>query len=287
MTTSEFNDIDRYLIDKKGKIIHQVWFGTIPNKRAAKETYKKFKIYRDSWKNKNPEWFHMEWSKEMSDKIVRIFFPKYYDMYKEYPYEIQRCDLVRYFILYRYGGLYVDMDYYCNKPWDEAMYIFKNDFYLVSTPNNGGNYVSNSLMYSKPNHVFWKRLLKMMEKNRNFPIYYTRHMIIMYSTGPGILTRVFDKNKVNLNLASLPSNLFHPYGISDEILSLKNDDIFATHIGKGSWEKNDSKLLIHFYTEWRIILFIIISFLFPICYCIYSQRPITKNMSQNHRNNDS
>ena len=28
------------------------------------------------------------------------------------------------------------------------------------------------------------------------------------------------------------------------------------HIGKGSWEKNDSKLLIHFYTEWRIILFI-------------------------------
>ena len=264
MYISEFNNIDKYLQDKNSRIIHQVWFGTIPNKKEAQKTYKKLQLYRDSWKIKNPNWCHIEWNKEMSDSLVKIHFPKYYNMYKEYPYEIQRCDLVRYFILCRYGGLYVDMDYYCNKPWDEAINKFKNDFYVVSTPNMGGKYVSNSLMYSTPNHIFWKRLFIQMEKKRHSPIYYSRHMIIMYTTGPGILTRVYNQNKKMCKLKSLPADLFHPYGISDQILSLKNDKIFAIHIGKGSWEKNDSKFLIYIYKEWKIVLFIVIFLLIPL-----------------------
>jgi len=256
-------DIDNYLIAQKGKIIHQVWFGTIPNKSEAKKTYIKFKIYRDSWKIKNPTWFHIEWSKQLADQFVKTFFPEHYDMYKTYEYEIQRCDLVRYFCLYRYGGIYADMDYYCNKPFDDALSHFNHDFYLVNTPNVGSSYVSNSLMYSRPGHVFWRRMFLEMEINQKCPMYYSRHLIIMYTTGPGILTRVYNKYKIKDRLKSLPANLFHPYGISDNILSLRNDKIYALHIGKGSWEKKDSKILIYFYKEWRIILFIIGVLLLP------------------------
>ena len=47
-----FENIDKNLLLQKGKIIHQVWFGTIPNKSKAKKTYEKMRIYRNSWKEK-------------------------------------------------------------------------------------------------------------------------------------------------------------------------------------------------------------------------------------------
>lgn len=265
MDTLEFEDVDKYLLAQKGRIIHQVWFGTIPNNKEAKKTYEKFKIYRDSWKIKNPTWFHMEWSKKLSDEIVKTYFPEHYDMYRQYPYEIQRCDLVRYFCLYRYGGIYADMDYYCNRSFDDALIEFPNSFYLVNTPNVGNTYVSNSLMYSEMGHVFWRRLFMEMEKNRDSPIYYSRHLEIMYTTGPGILTRVYNKYKIKDRLKSLPYNLFHPYGIKDDVMSLRNNDkVYAIHLGKGSWEKKDSKILIAIYKEWKIILFTVLVIILPI-----------------------
>ena len=263
MNNLEFDDLDRYLLEQKGRIIHQVWFGTIPNKKEAKKTYNKFKIYRDSWKIQNPTWYHIEWNKKFSEQLAKTFFPKYYNMYKNYTYEIQRCDLVRYFCLYRYGGIYADMDYYCNKPFDEAFKTFSHNFYLVNTPNVGNSYVSNSLMYSTPRHVFWEKLFIEMDKSKTSPIYYSRHLEIMYSTGPGILTRIYDELRIKNKLKSLPHELFHPHGISDDIMTLHNDKVYSIHIGKGSWEKKDSKILIYFYREWRIILFILLTLLIP------------------------
>ena len=162
------------------------------------------------------------------------------------------------------------MDYYCNKPFDEAFMKFGHDFYLVNTPNIGNIFVSNSLMYSRPNHIFWKRLFLEMEMNKECPIYYSRHMIIMYTTGPGILTRVYNKYKIKDKLKSLPYDLFHPYGIKDDKLSLRNDKVYSIHIGKGSWENSDSKCFIYIYREYKILLFVIIILIIPfIIFYIY------------------
>ena len=72
MDNLDLVDLDKCLLAQKGRIIHQVWFGTIPNKIVAKKTYIKFKKYRDSWKIKNPTWFHIEWGKKMSDNFIPI-----------------------------------------------------------------------------------------------------------------------------------------------------------------------------------------------------------------------
>ena len=40
MYISEFNNIDKYLQDKDSRIIHQVWFGTIPNKKMLERHIK-------------------------------------------------------------------------------------------------------------------------------------------------------------------------------------------------------------------------------------------------------
>lgn len=268
MSRLNFDDLDKYLLSQHGKIIHQVWFGTIPNKKEANKYYKTLKRYRDSWKNKNPYWAHIEWNKNMCINLIKNHYPQHLNMFQKYKYEIQRCDSIRYFILHRYGGLYADMDYYCNRSWDEVVKKYSQDLYLVQTPNMGSEkneYVSNSLMYSKPNHKFWPYLFLELNKFQKSPIYYTRHISIMYTTGPGILNRVYGQFKRKLKLSFYPAKLFHPHGISDNITSLTNNkQVYAIHLGKGSWEKHDSKFFLFLFREWKVVLAIIVILLIPL-----------------------
>lgn len=265
--SQKFLDLDVALQKNKNRIIHQIWFGTIPNKSEAKKAYKKLHLYRDSWILKNPSWPRVEWSKDLCISLVKTYYPEHMEMFKKYPYEIQRCDAIRYLILHRYGGIYADMDYYCNRPFDEALSEYKNDIYFVQSPNSLGDnndHISNSLMYSRDNNPFWRVVMLELEKNQVSPKYYSKHVIVMYSTGPGILNRVYNRYKYQYRVKSLPYKLFHPFGIGDEKTLLKsNKDVFAIHLGKGSWEEKDSKFFLFFYTNWRLVLFIILSFLIP------------------------
>lgn len=275
MEELSFEDMDQYLLNQNSKIIHQVWFGTIPNKREAAKTYKKLKVYRDSWINKNPKWFYVSWNLEKCEKLVKHFYPQHLEMYKKYPYIIQKCDAVRYFILHRYGGLYADMDYFCNKPWDEVIKKYPGDIYVVETPNNTGNdkvHVSNSLMYSAvKNHSYWNSIFIEMELKKNSSYYYTsRHITIMMTTGPSIINRIFNKYKYRYKLNHYPFKLFHPYGVTDDAKTLSNcnkeQNVYAYHIQNGCWHKKDTVILNFIYQEYKIILVIIFLLIIPLLF---------------------
>jgi inositol phosphorylceramide mannosyltransferase catalytic subunit len=277
MAQLDFDDFDKYLLEQQGRIIHQIWFGTIPNKKEAKKAYNKLKLYRDSWMIKNPTWFRVEWNKAMCAQFVKSFYPEHTEMFNKYNYEIQRCDAIRYLILHRYGGWYADMDYYCNRPLDEAMNEYKNDIYFVQSPNGiagqDDDHISNSLMYSVQGHSYWKQVMLELEKNQRVPYYYGKHVGVMFSTGPGILNRIYSKYKYRYKVKSLPWKLFHPYGIKDEKLSLMaNKEIFAIHVGKGSWEDKDSKFLLCWVREWKIVLFIVCMFVIPLFMYLFCRK---------------
>lgn len=262
-----FEEFDQVLLTQKGRIIHQVWFGTIPNKKEARKAYKSLKKYRDSWIIKNPTWFRVEWSNALSLTLVKTHYPEYIDMYRRYKYEIQRCDVVRYFILHRYGGLYADMDYACCRPFDEALAEYKGDLYLVQSPNGAYGQVdvfSNSLMYSKPGHVFWRKLFPILAEEQNAYRLFSKHIIVMFSTGPALLSRVFNRFKIRHALSYLPWEKFHPHGIKTELKTLNVDpSIFTVHLGKGSWEESDSKFFIFFVREKWLIIFILMVLAVP------------------------
>lgn len=271
MSHLDFTDFDAYLLQQKGRIIHQIWFGTIPNRKEAKKAYDKLKIYRDSWTIKNPTWCRIEWDRKMCVQLVQSLFPEHLDMFKAYPHEIQRCDAIRYLILYRYGGWYADMDYYCNRPLDEALSAYKNDIYFVQSPNGVAgqdeDHISNSLMYSVPNHPYWNQVMLDLEKNQKAPYFYSRHLAVMFTTGPGILNRIYSRYKYRYKVKSLPWKLFHPYGIKDEKLLLSEDkEVYTIHVGKGSWEERDSKFLIFWVREWKMCLFVLLVLLLPLIF---------------------
>jgi inositol phosphorylceramide mannosyltransferase catalytic subunit len=269
MNSLSFEELDEYLLQKNSKIIHQVWFGTIPSKKEARKTYENLKTYRNSWIVKNPTWFYMSWDLKNCDNLVKKHYPQHLEMYKNFPYTIQRCDTVRYFILHRYGGLYADMDYFCNKPWDDVLKKYRSELYLVETPNNSGFekvHVSNSLMYSKAGHMFWNSLFIDMEINKESPYYYCgKHISIMFTTGPGILNRVFNNHKIRYKLDYYPRDLFHPYGLKNDIkIVSEKPNVYAVHLGRGSWESGDSKIFIFLYQEYKILIFIFLGLMLPL-----------------------
>ena len=267
----DFSDLDSYLIAQKGMIIHQVWFGTIPTKGKSKIQYREWKKYRDSWKIKNPDWYHIEWDRKMCATLVHTFYPEHEEMFTKYSYEIQRCDAIRYFILHRYGGLYADMDCYCNKSWTEVLKEYPQDIYFVQTSVPNGleaEYISNCLMYSKPNHPFWKYFFLELTKNQSYP-YYPRHLQISLTTGLRILDRAYKRTKFKYRLFSYPYRVFNPYGIADEeLLFTGNKEIYSVHFSKGSWHDKDTKFIDFFFRDWKFILFTFLVLFVPVIYSI-------------------
>ena len=84
------------------KILHQIWIGPdeIPQDHI------------DTWKNKHPDWIHMLWD----EKTIRDEFPNGLFNQSEFDGINEWCgkaDVLRYEILYYFGGIFIDADSIC------------------------------------------------------------------------------------------------------------------------------------------------------------------------------
>ncbi len=133
------------------KIIHQTWKDTqVPDR---------WRDYVDSWKRLHPHWEYRLWT----DKDARCFIAEHHReflaRFDAYPLNIQRADAIRYFVLYKYGGLYVDMDVESLRPIDElfagrSVVIAPEPAFLL--PHFGRHeMVTNAIMASVPEHPFF------------------------------------------------------------------------------------------------------------------------------------
>jgi len=148
------------------KIIHYVWFD-FSTDGSGKEPPTKYMDQIKQCKKINPEYKIYIWSKEHSIKFMNSFFPEYLEMFMNYKYEIQRVDAIRYFILYTFGGIYMDMDIKCLKPFDN---LFKDSGVYLVEDSNYTNYLSiggkfnNFFMASDRRNSFWKNVYSFTKK---------------------------------------------------------------------------------------------------------------------------
>ena len=101
------------------KIIHQTWKNEkIPKKWKKAVKSCKFEGYT-----------YILWTDKKMDKFVEKYYPDFYDFYSSYKYVIQKCDAFRYLVLYKFGGIYLDMDLLCKT---KNLDISKNDNFQLS-----------------------------------------------------------------------------------------------------------------------------------------------------------
>ena len=87
-------------------------------------------------------------------RILQEYFPSLVSVMASYPHAIQRADLIRYVLLYVYGGIYLDLDYVCLHNLGPLLQLPADcDVGLVPS-NNIPSRVTNSIMVSRPRAAF-------------------------------------------------------------------------------------------------------------------------------------
>jgi len=77
----------------------------------------------------------MFWTDEDIREFIRKFYPDFLELHDQYPYNIQRADMIRYFILYHYGGIYSDLDLYPTESIRDYLHGYTADVLLVNSGN--------------------------------------------------------------------------------------------------------------------------------------------------------
>jgi mannosyltransferase OCH1-like enzyme len=240
------------------RLIMQTW--------KTKDVPDHWKESPESISKKMKEWKHVLMTDEDNRRFVEKYFPNFLPYYDSFKHPIQRVDAVRYMWLYINGGIYLDLDIAVTKNL-EKLFTCNHDFYLVQSSNIYSTY-TNAFMISKPRVDFWLEVIEEMKT----PVPWwcvTKHLIVMNSTGPMMLTRVANRyKKENKQFGVIEAKVLSTCNVCN--LDECNIDLRAsyTKVLKGSsWCSWDSKIMIFFYCKWKIILLIII--LLILAYYLY------------------
>ena len=167
----------------------------------------------DNWSKLHPGFLHVLWTDEDNDLLVKTWFPEFLSSYKWLPLVIQKTDFVRLMYLYRYGGIYADMDYVAYQPIPPFLPQLCG-FMAVESPYILNECLQNSLMVTSPENQVVSAALDIINeaviglrnnvykgldvKNKFIgPLIAT--FITLYLTGPQVL----DKAVSRLNTGTL------------------------------------------------------------------------------------
>lgn len=209
------------------KIIHQTWkTNDIPDE---------WKDAVNSCKSIHAEFKYIMWTDENMDIFVKKYYSEFYKTYHSYQYDIQRCDAFRYLVLYKYGGIYLDMDIMCIKNLNKLLHY---DIVFAKSSNFERSY-TNSFFMVCPNHPFFKYCIDHLSENINSYKYLGKHLHVMNSTGPTFLTTMLNNYGNIENCYNLTKDEF----AGDCNVCNENNCIGGTyfkHIKGQSWNGSDS-----------------------------------------------
>lgn len=154
------------------RIIHQIWIGPDPLPDDQRP-------YIKSWKRHHPSWEHKLWTEEnLPEDPVR---PEILERLRT---PVERADILRLEILYRYGGVYVDTDLECLRPLDDVI----GDERFVGVCLKPGR-VTNTFIASAPGHPLLERALRDV---RPMKVYWTMSSTVSIKevAGPPFLARL-------------------------------------------------------------------------------------------------
>lgn len=200
------------------KIIHQTW--------KDENLPKVFKVLSETWREMLPGWEYHLWTDEMNRDFVCTHYPDFLEKFDAYPKNIQRADAIRYLLLQKFGGLYVDLDFECLEP--EFITLLEDaDFIAGKEPDAhakryGLEYiVCNALMASVPNHPFLEYVIKrMMRHPRGWNVRYGED--ILSSTGPFLLTNAYNDFLRKEGIKIIEPEIIYPIRVGETELLLNN-----------------------------------------------------------------
>lgn len=229
------------------KIIHQIWL----NLGAGPNIPEKYKSYQESWIKNHPDWKYILWTDKSANKFLSNNFPEYIKSYNSVKYPIMKVDILRYFILKKLGGLYVDIDFFSINSLEDYLNKFPDiNIFFVNTPEPVIKFpfyktrVSNSLIYSKNiSDPFWDLVISELFfriKNLKF---INQIQYVLKSTGPILLNDILKKlseSEINniYKIGYLPDNQFNFCDWCGNYKPSYIEKLYSYHDYASTWTSN-------------------------------------------------
>ena len=207
--------VDKPLIPKT---VHLIWLG--PNKPPAI-----FKNCLASIEEHMPTWTCKIWT-DTDVESFNLVNQRYYDEESNYG---AKSDIFRYEILYRYGGVYLDVDIVLLKPLDILHHTYK--FYTSLLPSYCMGILANGIIGSTPGHPILKQCIKDIKKHRDDKWLIERTGPIHFQKSFYIAVKKRNKDRI----IAFPKSFFIPTDSHDTDRHFSKPESFASHYWEGSW----------------------------------------------------
>ena len=187
-------------------------------------------FWQKTWKLYNPDWEYIFWDDSKLKKLKSIN-QKYIDQSTNYS---MKSDLLRYEVLYQYGGIYVDTDFECLKNMND--FIANQDFLICKQTqpksNSGAEVCGAFLATSQYNPLIKKLIDGVVSRSKSH-----RHATCVWKYGPGYLHDLVPKS-----LWLDPKYVYPFMWYEKENQPTNHDELkksfpnsYAVHHWKGSW----------------------------------------------------
>jgi mannosyltransferase OCH1-like enzyme len=143
----------------------------------------------NTWKNLNPdfEYRYMDDS-QAAEFILNEYGKEWHEIFINLPVGVMRGDLWRYMIIYKYGGVYSDLDTECINPINTWL---SKDYDMIVCPETDIHYCQWTFAASAE-HPILKSVLDTVKEKLLNPEYGSPHFVHTH-TGPSIWTEGINK----------------------------------------------------------------------------------------------
>lgn len=198
----------------------------------------------------HPDWEFMFFDEPARQRFIDAEFPQYRAVYDGFRVPIQRYDFFRYLAVYRHGGFYFDLDILLAEnlsPLLEHGCVFPFERLTLSRflrAERGMDWeVGNYAFGAAARHPFLEAVIENCVRGqrepewvrpmlRGLPPPARRDFYVIYSTGPGLVTRTLAEHP---ELAKTVTALF-PEDVCDEASWNRFGD-YGVHLMEGGWRR--------------------------------------------------
>jgi inositol phosphorylceramide mannosyltransferase catalytic subunit len=247
------------------KIIHQTW----KTNDIPEHWLKSYNGYKNLEKE---GWEYKLWTDDDNRKLIEKEFPWFLEKYDSYKYGIQRADAIRYFILYKYGGVYSDLDIAPKSNFVHFFEIYKFFDVAICSCKEGnsaaGQNLTNAFMMSKPGSDFWPHVWTYLQQpfqTRKWKriLASSYYFYVLFTTGPGIICDAVSTYKKKEEIVLIPSQLIQPFDPKNKESKepITNNSAVTEVLPGSSWHKKDSRFWKFMGSVGNNIVWVLLSFL--------------------------
>lgn len=180
----------------RDKTIHQLWGG-------CREIDDDYVLYSSMLREHNTDWEYKLWSDEEAYDEVHQLIDEFNIPYKQYTYDIERWDILRFLITYKFGGLICDLDMSCSGSINSIITGCNGFMYEKNISNSPEmRMIHQNFFYNNPGDKFIEHIMKCTRYSLSLAKGLKKREHVSACIGPSMLTRCYSTypNKPRVNL---------------------------------------------------------------------------------------